>query len=244
MMAGGDASWAIEYAALPYGGGSDLAILETSELAVMLVQDRPRSWLTEKFLGRFKIFVSTRLDSLTAILVDQKLQASLLPLGVAHVCVVRVGIGRDSLIFFSGYVQPVTGFGCADIGRALCATGAASLRCLGMDGNGHSPLWGPSSVASNQQGILVENLWAREDLLSLNSPDSPPTYIGDDDRRSWIDVSAVSVDLLERVAHWRVGEDAGLGSDHALITWELLVQIQGPQSRWKLNWMKVDWTQF
>ena len=26
MMAGGDASWAIEYAALPYGGGSDLAI--------------------------------------------------------------------------------------------------------------------------------------------------------------------------------------------------------------------------
>ena len=134
-----------------------------------------------------------------------------MPLGGARMCVVRVGVGKDSVIFFSGYVQPVTAVGCADIGQALRATRGASLRCLGMNGNGHSPVWGPSSVASNQQGILVENLLASEDLFSLNSPNSPPTYIGHDDRRSWIDVSAVSVDLLERAVHWRVVEDAGLG---------------------------------
>ena len=92
-----------------------------------------------------------------------------------------------------------------------------------MDRNDHSPVWGPFSVASNQQGVLVENLLASEELFFLNSPDSPPTYIGDDDRRSWIDVLVVLVYLLERAMHWRVVEDAGLGSDHALITWELLV---------------------
>ena len=171
------------------------------------------------------------LDSLTAILLEQKLQTSLMPLGAARMCVVRVEVGSDSVISFSGYVQLVTGVGCADIGPALCATGGASLRCLSMDGNGHFPVWGPFSVASKQQGILVENLLASEDLFSLNSPDSPPTYIGDDDRRSWIDVSAVSVDLLERAVHWRVVENVGLGTDHALVAWELLVQIQTPQSR-------------
>ena len=105
-----------------------LQFLPTSELAILLVQDPPQLWLTEKFLGRFKIFVPTGPDSLTAILLDQKLQASLMPLGATYMCVVRVGVGRDSVIFFLGYVQPVTGVGCANIGRALHSIGGASLR--------------------------------------------------------------------------------------------------------------------
>ena len=133
-------------------------------------------------IGRFRIFKPAGVNSLTTILVDQKLQASRVSVGAARVCVVRVGLGRESVFFFSGYVQPHTGVGCADIGRALCAMGGASLRCLGMDGNGHSLVWGPSAVVPNPQGVLVENLLASEDLFSLNSPDSPPTYIGDDDR--------------------------------------------------------------
>ena len=59
-----------EYAALPIVGDLTLQFLETSELAVLLVQDPPRPWLKEKFLGRFKIFVPTVLDNVTAILVD------------------------------------------------------------------------------------------------------------------------------------------------------------------------------
>ena len=54
----------------------------------------------------------------------------------------------------------------------------------------------------------------------------------------------MSIELLERVANWRVVEDAGLGSDHALIAWELLVHTPATHNTWRLNWMKVDWTQF
>ena len=136
----------------------------------------------------------------------------------------------DAINFILGYLQPVTGVGCTELGRALRATGEASLKCLGIDGNDHSLVWGPSSVDSNPQRIMVENILASEDLFSLNSSDSSPTYIGDDGRCSWIDVSAISVDLLERAIRWTVETDAGLGSDHALITWELLVQPHSSKS--------------
>ena len=154
--------------------------------------------------------------------------------------VVEVGQGRESIFFFSGYVQPNTGVGCAEIGRALRAVGGGHQKCLGMDGNGHSQVWGPSSVITNPQGLLLENLLASEEMISINAPDSAPTYTGDDGRHSWIDVSAVSVELLDHVSHWQVVEGAGLGSDHALISWELLVQSPPAPIRRCFNWTSVD----
>ena len=105
-------------------------------------------------------------------------------------------------------MQPVTGVGCSEIGRALRAVGRHSWKCFGMDGNGHSPMWGPATEPANPQGILLEHLLASEDLVCLNSPESPPTYIGDDDKCSWIDVSAASVELADRIWKWQVVEYA------------------------------------
>ena len=56
-------------------------------------------------------------------------------------------------------------------------------------------------VATNPQGVLLENLLASEELFSVNAPDSPPTYLGDDGCKSWIDVLAISVELLEQVSN-------------------------------------------
>ena len=81
---------------------------------------------------------------------------------------------------------------------------------------------------------------ASEELFAINALESPPTYLGEDGRKSWIDVSAISVELLEQVFHWHVEEGAGLGSDHALITWELLVPTSQVQARRRLNWQKID----
>ena len=113
-----------------------------------------------------------------------------------------------------------------------------------MDGNGHSPMWGPATKPANPQGILLENLLASEDLVCLNSPESPPTYIGDDDKCSWIDVSAASVELADRIWKRQVVEYAGLGSDHALITRELALQAKFTVSRKMYNWHQVEWTRF
>ena len=76
----------------------------------------------------------------------------------------------DSLFFLSGYVQPVLGVGCVEISHALRALGGAHQKCLGMDGNGHSPVWGPFEVSTNPQGILLENMMASEEILSLMLP--------------------------------------------------------------------------
>ena len=43
---------------------------------------------------------------------------------------------------------------------------------------------------------------------------------------------------------WHVEEDAGLGSDHALISWELMVSMPNAPIKHRLNWQKVDWFKF
>ena len=78
----------------------------------------------------------------------------------------------------------------------------------------------------------------------ITAPDSPPTYVGDDGRQSWLDVTAILAGLMEQVSDWHVEEDAGLGSDHALISWELLANNPNTAIRHKLNWQKVDWSKF
>ena len=62
------------------------------------------------------------------------------------------------------------------------------------------PLWGPSHVETNNQGSAIENLLASEEIFCLNTPDSVPTFVGDSGQVSWIDVSAVSLNLLNRVS--------------------------------------------
>ena len=218
--------------------------IQNAGISVLLAQDPPRIWLMKSQISDYHIFAPQGLDSLTLILVKKTISASLIPVGGARVCVVAMSLGRVSISFISGYVQPMTGVGSAELGRALKMIGDDHQKCLGMDGNGHSPVWGLSSVDSNPQGILLENLLASEDLVVINAPDSPPTYVGDDGLQSWLDVMAISASLMEQVVDWHVEEDAGLGSNHALISWELMVSMPNAPIKHRLNWQKVDWFKF
>ena len=130
-------------------------------------------------------------------LVKCSFQASLFLAGGARACVVSVGSDRESIFFVSGYVQPIMGIGCGEVGSAMWGLGDTTLKCIGMDGNGHSPIWGPSLVITSPQGIFLENLLASGNLLVINAPNSPPTHMGNDSRFSCIDVTTVSVGLLE-----------------------------------------------
>ena len=69
-------------------GELTLQFLQSSKVAVFLIQDPPQSWLAESQLGRFKVFTPCETESLTAILVDQKFHSSSISLGAARVCVV------------------------------------------------------------------------------------------------------------------------------------------------------------
>ena len=228
----------------PMVGDLLVTFLQEQKYDVLLLQDPPRQWMMKNPTRGFQLFLPAGLDSLAIILVSDHWQAS--PVGgrATRVCVVEVGPPPESIFFVSGYVQPVSGVGIEEIGFAIRELAPNSRKCLGIDGNGHSPVWGPSSIELNNQGALIESLLASEELFCLNATDSPPTFVGDAGGVSWIDISVVSLNLLPRVSGWHVAEDAGLGSDHAFLGWEISSQVQQKTLKLKKNWKQADWMQF
>ena len=193
-----DEGCSTEHDTLPMVGELVVQFIQNVGISVLLAQDPPRTWLMKSQIRDYNIFTPQGLDSLTLVLVNMTISASLIPMGDARVCVVAVSLGRASISFISGYVQPMTGVGSAELGCALKLLGDDHRKCLGMVGNGHSPVWGPSLIDANPQGILLKILLASEDMFVINAPDNPPTYVGDDGHQSWLDVTAVSAVFMER----------------------------------------------
>ena len=97
------------------------------------------------------------------------------------------------------------------------AIGRSRHRLVGMDSNGHSPLWGPKSVKQDQLGRRVEDALAEGNMLVLNHSDSPPTFHGDWGQPTWIDVTAASPSVASRTTSWSVRTSLEVASDHHLI---------------------------
>ena len=228
----------------PLVGDLLMTFIQKQKYDVLMIQDPPRQWLLKNPVRGFELFMPSGLDSLVIILVRSCWQASQVGGQAPRVCVVEVGPPQDSIFFVSGYVQPVSGVGIEEIGFAIRELAPNSRKCLGIDGNGHSPVWGPSSIELNNQGVVIESLLASEELFCINATDSPPTFVGDTGVVSWIDVSAVSLNLLPRVSGWHVVDDAGLGSDHSLLGWTISSQVPQKALTLKKNWKKADWARF
>ena len=60
---------------------------------------------------------------------------------------------------------------------------------VGMDGNGHSPWWGPATTTTNPVGELIENLILDLDLEIINHTNCPPTFVSDMGHTTWIDLT-------------------------------------------------------
>ena len=133
----------------PMVGDLLVTFLQEQKYDVLLLQDPPRQWMMKNPTRGFQLFLPAGLDSLAIILVSDHWQAS--PVGgrATRVCVVEVGPPPQSIFFVSGYVQPVSGVGIEEIGFAIRELAPNSRKCLGIDGNGHSPIWGPSSIELN-----------------------------------------------------------------------------------------------
>ena len=61
---------------------------------------------------------------------------------------------------------------------------------------------------------MVEGVLGSEDLLIVNRPISPATFVNELGFRSWTDVTAISHPLMANVEGWRVHADLEIGSDH------------------------------
>ena len=73
-----------------------------------------------------------------------------------------VGEGPDAIGFISAYIRPVRGDGVDQLSRALAQACHSSAHvCVGLDANGHSPLWGPETVVLDSVGEMVEGSWEK-----------------------------------------------------------------------------------
>ena len=103
---------------------------------------------------------------------------------------------------------------------------------------------GPSNVVLDAVGRIMEDIIAQENLLILNHSDSPPTFWGDNGKESWIDLTAMTPNLLPKIVSWRVNEDMEVCSDHLPITTVISVESICSEVRRVRDWKRVDWKAF
>ena len=132
---------------------------------------------------------------------------------------------QGAILGMTAYMQHSLGEGYSQLQIILSATRSFQKHVLAMDFNGHSRLWGPAFISENMVGEMVEGVLGSEDLLIINHPNSPATFVNELEFRSWIDVIAVSHPLMVKMDGWRVHVDLEIGSDHKLITFAIQAKL-------------------
>ena len=147
---------------------------------VILVQDPPFSVCVGKnvFRGYRLLRPGPHESCHVVILVRDCIRfRSARPFGCRVVGVELVGC-EGPMLALSAYLRPSTGEGLLDLDRALRWAKRRSPRVIvGMDGNGHSPWWGPPGTLANPVGEMIENLILELDLEIVNCPNCPPTFV-------------------------------------------------------------------
>ena len=144
-------------------------------------------------------------------------------------------------MLISAYIRHTSGEGVNRLSNAIAKASVMSpFVFVGMDSNGHSPLWDPEGTKLDRVGESVEEALCERGLLVLNSEDSPPTFRSDLGHTTWIDVSAVSPALVSHVVDWAVREDIEILSDHRMIITQLVCQPRRPKVRVTRDWCRVE----
>ena len=112
--------------------------------------------------------------------------------------------GTDGpIILISAYIRYSSGEGLGDLEAALrWAKGRCPRVLLGLDGNGHSPWWGPATVTTNPVGAMLEDFIVDHDLEVLNDCHSSPSFVSDMGDRTWIDITLATRSLALSVFNW------------------------------------------
>ena len=131
--------------------------------------------------------------------------------------------GTDGpIILISAYIWYSSGEGLGDLEAALrWAKGRCPRVLLGLDGNGHSPWWGPAIVTTNPVGTMLEDFIVDHDLEVLNDCHSSPSFVSDMGDRTWIDITLATRILALSVFNWRVDSKFFAGSNHRPIFFTL-----------------------
>ena len=216
---------------------------------VILIQDPPSSALGGRnvFKG-YRLVRAPRhgavLGQVALAIRDTVRFRQLRPFG-PRVVLVELATADGPLIFISAYVRHTSGEG-LDALAAACrwAKGRCPRVILGLDGNGHSPLWGPPSVRRNQVGSLLEDFIVSCDLDILNDRGGPATFVSDVGDRTWIDLTLSTPCISVSIPDWRVQEDFLSGSDHRPIFFSVDSSPLRTDVFKRRAWDETPWDEF
>ena len=216
------------------------------KMYILLIQEPPLALVRQEWsFPGYRIYVASGPNPLTAIMVHVSLLSRFVELEGDRVCGAMVTTHVGNLWVFLAYIRYLTGVGLDQLSCGLeLATSSLHLRFVGMDSNGHSPLWGPNTVQLDGVGRMVEETLATSNMLVLNDPAAPPSYHGDQGQQAWIDVTAASPSLASRVSHWSVCTSLTLSSDHFLIQTIVDLVPSRVHVRQIPDWVATNWRRF
>ena len=131
---------------------------------------------------------------------------------------IEVRLRQRRLILVSAYVEPEN-----DISNTLGKLAVlfndanGSLLCVGMDGNGHHPMWGCDGT--NDRGEAIVDIAQAHDMVVCNVGAVPTFQALNHEKsvRSIVDITLASENLANLVTTWQVNLEAIQTSDHNAI---------------------------
>ena len=215
------------------------------EIDVVLVQDLPQAVDTEPRSHQGYQFIGATVPQGThreaGVFVNPRVRVTRSPESSPRAVGVELSWRNSTIGFISGYIQPETAVGLADLaGLSQVLKARTPFVFIGADINGHSPSWGPLETTPNAQGLKVEDFILEEGLEVLNCPNSLATFMPSIGRETWIDVSLATRQLASLVAEWGV-LDQYFHTDHRAIRTEFSVVPMGTSQHRTFNWKAADW---
>ena len=158
-------------------------VFNERKMDILLIQEPPLALVRREWsFDGYRIYVASGSNPLTAIMVHVSLSLSLrlVDLEGDRVCGVVVTTQLGNFWVFSAYIRYLAAIGLDQLSCGLeLAASSSRLRFVGMDSNGHSPLWGPNSVQLDRVDRMVEETLLASNMFILNDPAAPPSYHGD-----------------------------------------------------------------
>ena len=216
---------------------------------VILIQDPPPSVMVGKnIFSGYKIARAPGRGQglgLAAIVVRDSLRfKGLRPFG-PRVVAIEIAGTDGPIIMLSAYIRYGTGAGLDDLEAAVrWAKGRCPRVVLGMDGNGHSPWWGPPTTVTNPVGAMLENFILAMDLDVVNEGDSSASFVSDIGARTWIDITLATPSIAYSLLNWRVDNQFFAGSDHRPIFFSIDSTPLRTEVFKRKAWNEAHWGDF
>ena len=146
-------------------------VAEEQGLEVVLIQDPPPAHCMEgNRWGNFTMILPGDSPPQAMIMVRNTLSFSRCRFGGARVCGVTVKFRGEPLVVISAYIRHTSAEGADALANTVREAHRISpFIYVGMDSNGHSPLWGPAGTRVDHVGEVVESVLCEGGLWVVNS---------------------------------------------------------------------------